>query len=998
MLCILEAKVNPSSHLDPWFHKTHQIFPLENCCNNFSLSSPGRIWLKWNPSSLTFNTVCFTSQLIHGSLRYGNSPPFYITFVYAANSPHDRAPLWHQLLYLANSISSPWIVMGDFNCFRDPKDKAGGAPIHFSRMGEFNAWVFNSGTFDLKSTGLRYTWFNGRVDDPIHIKLDRMLVNQKWLDSFPLSYYKVVPPTCSDHTPLLLCSGAPSLLSRFQFKNYWLNFDGFWDILITSFATHHAGSLISNLYGKLKTLKLQLKSKNWAKNDYVKSHLEVLLQQQKLCLDHLQTNPLDQALNASLKALNNSILNLQKAWSSWIIQRAKEKWLYNGEDDLGFLYARIKTRANSSKIREIFTDEGHFNSPPEVAKAIVDHFKKLYNPLDHVHSHNNLFACGDSIPNHLIAPLIAPISDTEIKQVVFAGPSSSAPGPDGFTFEFYKGAWEVISKAGLRQGCPLSPLLFAITMDAFSTSLDASSFSGIPCADTSINHLLYADDVLVFGLASINNAMVLSNFLKVFALASGLYINHSKCSILFSDNTPLANDISFVLGFSPTEHSLKYLGLPISIKKLSSAHFQPLLSRISTLLDGWKVKFLSFAGRIQFLRFTIANTLAYWIRGSIIPKSCMKFIDKLCSRFLYHGNTEGKKLHLIAWHKTCLPTSLGGLGIPNFHALAHGFGCSFIWRWYTTKSLVFDWFKFKYLSPWKPIPLKCPSFWKYIHSVASRIKNDLRFNVLSEGCNFSLFWDPWMDGKMLSDFFTASAGLSDKLCSLIQHGTWCLPNYLPLWVKQLISAIPISASVVPLHWKNLDKPSFKVFKMNFFDGCQLQAWHKFIWHKRAVLRHSSYAWLLIRDGLKTADILAKRNIFINPICPLCHGGVESGAHLYFSCEFSFAIITYLLPVLNCFLLRPTVLQLFEFVEEISTLNPVEKNFCYFVICCVIYFIWRERNDRRFEGSHLSQHELCKKIAWIISCKTSKWKDFELLQALFPSCFLAGGASSIYWGQ
>ncbi|XP_028549965.1 uncharacterized protein LOC114579465 [Dendrobium catenatum] len=238
-------------------------------------------------------------------------------------------------------------------------------------------------------------------------------------------------------------------------------------------------------------------------------------------------------------------------------------------------------------------------------------------------------------------------------------------------------------------------------MDAFSCAFDDGKFKGISCSSTDFNHLLYANEVLVFGEAKMENAINLKATLDNFAASSGLSINEAKCSIIFSQNTCIAN-VSNLLGFSMSDHTIKYLGLPIFTKNLSAAHFQPLLSKFTTLLACWKVKFLSFTDMIQYLKFTIANTIAYWIRAAILRKHCFKSIDKLCSKFLFHGSTSVKKLHLIARKKTCLPIAVGGLGIPDIQSISFGFGCTFIWRLSISNSLIVDWFRYKHVSPWKP--------------------------------------------------------------------------------------------------------------------------------------------------------------------------------------------------------------------------------------------------------------------------------------------------------
>lgn len=68
---------------------------------------------------------------------------------------------------------------------------------------------------------------------------------------------------------------------------------------------------------------------------------------------------------------------------------------------------------------------------------------------------------------------------------------------NGVTSRFFKG------KSGLRQGDPISPLLFAVVMNVLSYMLNWGAEDGIlgyhpGCAGTKLTHLAFAEDLLIF--------------------------------------------------------------------------------------------------------------------------------------------------------------------------------------------------------------------------------------------------------------------------------------------------------------------------------------------------------------------------------------------------------------------------------------------------------------------------------------------------------------------
>lgn len=86
---------------------------------------------------------------------------------------------------------------------------------------------------------------------------------------------------------------------------------------------------------------------------------------------------------------------------------------------------------------------------------------------------------------------------------------------------------------GLCQGCLLSPLLFLLVIEGLSQLvLQAKSIGnvkGIKVSDHHyITHMLFVDDVLLFGIGHIDEWMYYKSIIDLFCLAIGMSINYPK--------------------------------------------------------------------------------------------------------------------------------------------------------------------------------------------------------------------------------------------------------------------------------------------------------------------------------------------------------------------------------------------------------------------------------------------------------------------------------------
>ena len=124
------------------------------------------------------------------------------------------------------------------------------------------------------------------------------------------------------------------------------------------------------------------------------------------------------------------------------------------------------------------------------------------------------------------------------------------------------------AERGLRQGCPLSPLLFLLVAEELSRylkkALEEGDFKGIVISSNlNISHLLFVDDILIFCDGSRRSLQSLRYGLDLFHVATGMEINAEKSYINWvniSYETYNYLIILFQFPNSPLNDGVKYLG------------------------------------------------------------------------------------------------------------------------------------------------------------------------------------------------------------------------------------------------------------------------------------------------------------------------------------------------------------------------------------------------------------------------------------------------------
>ncbi|CAK8578548.1 unnamed protein product [Lathyrus sativus] len=227
------------------------------------------------------------------------------------------------------------------------------------------------------------------------------------------------------------------------------------------------------------------------------------------------------------------------------------------------------------------------------------------------------------------------------------------------------------AKRGVRQGDPISPYLFVIVMEYLNRVLcrmqqNPDFNHHVKCEKLSITHLTFADDILLFSRGDTRSVEIMMEAICNFTKATGLMLNATKSRIYFGGVEENVKDAIlqktlFVEGSLP----FKYLGVPLTTKRLSINHYMILVDKIVDRVRHWSTKLLSYAGRLQLIKsitFAIAN---YWLQCLPLPKYVLKKINTICRTFLWTSGLEPSNRSPVAWKTVCKPVKYGGMNIIN---------------------------------------------------------------------------------------------------------------------------------------------------------------------------------------------------------------------------------------------------------------------------------------------------------------------------------------------
>jgi hypothetical protein len=204
----------------------------------------------------------------------------------------------------------------------------------------------------------------------------------------------------------------------------------------------------------------------------------------------------------------------------------------------------------------------------------------------------------------------------------------------------------VLHCRGVRQGDPLSPMLFLLAMEPlhmlFKKAQQANLLDKLNPVCDAFRVALYADDAAVFIKPNVVELKVTDHILQLFADASGLIANMSKTQYFPIQCNEVDLEFLTRVGREISSFPCKYFGLPLDTKKPSKSSMQPLVQKIGNRLPGWKRAFLTYPGRELLVKSVLSAMPTHFLIVFKPLKWTIHNIDRFRRSFLWKGKDHGR--------------------------------------------------------------------------------------------------------------------------------------------------------------------------------------------------------------------------------------------------------------------------------------------------------------------------------------------------------------------
>ena len=211
---------------------------------------------------------------------------------------------------------------------------------------------------------------------------------------------------------------------------------------------------------------------------------------------------------------------------------------------------------------------------------------------------------------------------------------------------------------GIRQGCPLSALLFLLVVETLAINVRNNiNIKGIKCQDNEVKISLLADDTTIF-MRDITSLQIAMNVMYMFKQSSGLKINKSKTKILqvgkkdWKVHYFKMQDVDKIYSLGTWFYK--------STDEINAVNYEYKFKQFEGVLQRWKNRNLTVLERIKIVKTFALSKLHYVMSSLEIKKEFVEKVQRAIYEFIWKGSKPQIKNN-VAQQKI----EDGGLVIPN---------------------------------------------------------------------------------------------------------------------------------------------------------------------------------------------------------------------------------------------------------------------------------------------------------------------------------------------